>query len=219
MAHTKQIEDLWPLFGLRVSAPGIELRIPDDDDLAELVSLAAQGIHPPETMPFFVPWTDFESPELERHALQYHWRCRADCSPNKWDLGFVAVVDGRIVGSQGLHATNFPVLRTAESGSWLGKEYQGQGIGRLMRSVVLRLAFQHLGAEAITSGAFADNPASQRVSILSGYELNGTSTLLRRGEAAAHQRFLLTRERWLETAPPVELSVDGLDACRELLGV
>jgi RimJ/RimL family protein N-acetyltransferase len=219
MAHSQLIEELWPLLGLRITGPGIELRVPDDDDLAELVSLAAKGIHPPETMPFAVAWTDFASPELERNALQYHWRCRSECSPEKWDLAFAVVIDGRIVGSQGLHATNFAQLHTVETGSWLGREHQGKGIGRLMRAVVVRIAFEHFGADAITSGAFADNPASQHVSLATGYQPNGTSVFLRRGQAAVQQRYLLTRQRWTETAPPMDLHVDGLDACRELLGL
>ncbi len=219
MTHSQLIEDLWPLLGLRIAGPGIELRIPDDDDLAELVSLAATGVHPPETMPFAVPWTDLASPELERHALQYHWRCRSECSPDKWDLGFAVVIDGRIVGSQGLHSMNYPVLRTAETGSWLGKEHQGKRIGRQMRAMVVRFAFDHLGADAITSGAFMDNPASQHVSLATGYEPNGTAVLLRRGQAAPQQRYLLTRERWLETAAPMDLRIDGLAACSELLGL
>ena len=45
MAHSALLESLWPLLGLRISVPGrsLELRIPDDDDLAELVTLAARG--------------------------------------------------------------------------------------------------------------------------------------------------------------------------------
>ena len=221
MAHSALLESLWPLLGLRISVPGrsFELRIPDDDDLAELVTLAARGIHPPELMPFYVPWTDLLPPQLQRRALQHHWSVRSACSPDKWDLGFVVVVDGHIVGSQSLHTTDFPVLKTAETGSWLGVEYQGQGLGKLMRSVVVQFAFEHLGAERITSGAFADNIASQHVSVATGYEPNGTSVFVRRGEAADHQRYLLTRERWAAVSDTFELDVHGLEPCRDLLGL
>jgi RimJ/RimL family protein N-acetyltransferase len=223
MAHSSLLESLFPPLGLRIQASGtggsgIELRYPSDDDLAQLIRLAARGIHPPEVMPFAVPWTDLPSPELERRALQYHWGNRASLGPAKWDLSFAVVVDGNIVGSQSLHAIDFPVLRTAETGSWLGAEFQGRGIGKLMRAMVVRFAFEHLGAEAITSGAFLDNPASQHVSIATGYEPNGTSAVVRRGAAAHHQRYLLTRQRWLDTASPLLIEVHGLDPCRELLG-
>ncbi len=221
MTHSALLESLWPLLGLRITVPSrsIELRIPDDDDLAELVTLAAKGIHPPEMMPFAVPWTDLESPAFERAALQYHWSVRVACSPSKWDLGFIVIVDGRIVGTQSLHTVDFPALKTAETGSWLGREHQGQGLGKLMRSVVVQFAFQHLGAERITSGAFADNLASHRVSIATGYEPNGTTVLMRRGKAAGNQKFLLNRQRWAAVSPKTELNVQGLEPCRDLLGL
>jgi hypothetical protein len=50
--------DLAPLFALRLRTPRVELRLPTEDELAQLARVAEQGIHPPEEMPFLVPWTD-----------------------------------------------------------------------------------------------------------------------------------------------------------------
>ena len=52
------IQELWPLFGLRVETPLLLLRYPSDADLAALASHPADAIHDPATMPFAIPWTD-----------------------------------------------------------------------------------------------------------------------------------------------------------------
>lgn len=214
------LAELWPLFGVRVATPTLELRIPNDDELAAVVELAREGIHDPATMPFAVPWTDLPSPEFERSALRYHWHCRADLTPAHWDIGFAVFVDGDVVGMQGLRADDFPSLRRAETGSWLGRRYQSKGIGSAMRRAVVHFAFEALGAECITSGAWADNAASQNVSLAVGYERNGTDRMLRRGVPADHVRFVLTRDRWASQPSREPVEVHGFDdACRSMLGL
>jgi RimJ/RimL family protein N-acetyltransferase len=109
----------WPLFDLRVRTPRLELRIPDDDDLLALVDLVRHGIHDPASMPFSNPWTDVPSPDLERNALKWYWRQRAEWSKDDWATGFAVVVDGEVVGVQDLFAKDFLKKRVAESGSWI----------------------------------------------------------------------------------------------------
>ena len=65
---------LWPLFGLTVTTPRLTMRAVDPDLAYELAGLAAQGIHDPGYMPFYIPWTDVPSPELERGVLRYYFR-------------------------------------------------------------------------------------------------------------------------------------------------
>ncbi len=48
----------WPLYGLRITTPRLELRVPDDEDAVALFEAARAGIHPAGEMPFGVPWTD-----------------------------------------------------------------------------------------------------------------------------------------------------------------
>jgi hypothetical protein len=48
--------DPWPLRHLVLRTPRLELR-PDDAGLLELVEEAYRGVHPPDRMPFLVPWT------------------------------------------------------------------------------------------------------------------------------------------------------------------
>jgi len=209
---------LWPLFDLRLRTGNLELRVPTDDDIAALLAVAREGIHPPEEMPFGVAWTDVPSPEFERNTARFYWSHRASWQPNTWTLPFAVLVDGRMAGVQDLNAREFAVLRTVHTGSWLGKGFQGRGTGRLMRQAVLALAFDHLGAEVAESGAFLDNPASSRVSEAIGYEPNGIDRLAPRGVPRELRRYRLTLEGW-RSKPRPAVEVEGLEGCLELFGV
>lgn len=55
----------WPLFGLEIRTPLVTLRYLDDELAAELVVVAAGGVHDPASMPFSIPWTDLPSPGME----------------------------------------------------------------------------------------------------------------------------------------------------------
>ena len=68
---------------------------------------------------------------------------------------------------------NFASLRSVETGSWLGRAFQGQGLGKEMRQAILHLAFEGLGAEEAHSGAFHDNAPSLATSRSVGYAENG----------------------------------------------
>lgn len=206
--------DYWPLFRLRITTPRLELRIPDDDDLGALLDVAGNGVHDPDFMPFTTPWTDAASPAFERGALQYWWRCRSELSPSEWDLTFAVAHENRVIGVQSLSSKQFPELRTAETGSWLGLAHQGQGLGKEMRLAVLHFAFEQLQAHAVTSSAFADNATSQSVSLAVGYERNGVQYALQRGQPAEQVRFVMTRDRWTAARPDFPISVTGFEACR-----
>jgi RimJ/RimL family protein N-acetyltransferase len=209
---------LWPLFDLRLRTGNLELRLPTDDDLVELVAVAREGIHPPEEMPFGVAWTDVPSPEFERGFARFYWSNRANWQPNAWTLPLGVFVDGRAAGVQDLNARDFPVLRRVNTGSWLGRGFQGKGIGRLMRQAVLGLAFDHLGTEVAESGAFLDNPASWHVSEAIGYARNGVDRLAPRGAARDMQRYRLTLEGW-RSRPRPAVEVEGLEGCLDLFGL
>lgn len=215
-----RIEELWPLFRLRVRTGDLELRVPGDEELAQLADLTREPIHDPSFMPFFEPWTEQPEEERVRGALQWHWRSRAGWTPDDWRLEFVACRNGEVVGTQGMHGRRFAVTREIETGSWVGRRFQGQGVGKAMRRAVLHLAFAGLGAQAARSGAFSDNTASLKVSQRLGYVTDGTETKERQGQAATLVRLLMTRETWEAAAPgwpPV--SIDGLDPCLAEFGL
>ena len=58
------LEELWPLFGLRVRCGPLEMRPVQDADLPEVLAVIQGGIHEPERMPFYFPWTDATGDEL-----------------------------------------------------------------------------------------------------------------------------------------------------------
>jgi RimJ/RimL family protein N-acetyltransferase len=214
------VETLWPLFGLRLRCAGVELRLPDDDDLAALADLARQPVHDPATMPFSVPWTDAPPEERAAATLRWHWRCRGEWRPESWRLELVAVRGGEVVGTQGLHGADFGVTGEVVSGSWVGGRFQGKGVATAMRTAMLGLAFDGLGARAARSAAFVDNPASLRVSEKLGYRHDGTETLARRGQAAEQVRLVLTRGEWEAGAGGrATVEIEGVEACRSLFGL
>lgn len=210
--------DLFPPLGLRVTTGALELRGITDDLLAGICELAEHGIHDPGQMPFYRPWTDAPTGELARNTAAYHWRARADWSPGAWDLQLAVLHEGVLVGCQGLRTHDFLVTRTGETGSWLGREFHGRGIGTTMRRAVCALAFDHLGFEEVGSGAFLDNPASLAVSRKVGYRPNGVRRLQRReGELALNQGLVLTPESFVRGG--VSIEVEGLERLRESVGL
>ncbi len=218
-SHTPRMpHPYWPMFDLVVRTPRLVVRLPTDEPLVALAALAAGGIHAPETMPFAVPWTDAPSPRLERAALQWWWRQRAEWSPDRWTFAGAVFVDGHPVGVQDLVGEHFGVLRSVSTGSWLGREHQNQGLGTEMRAAVLHLAFAGLGAVEAHSGAWEDNSASINVSRKFGYVDNGSENKPRRDTAARHLAFRLDRSVW-ESHRRDDISIECLDPCLELFGV
>jgi RimJ/RimL family protein N-acetyltransferase len=211
--------DLWPLFGIVVRTPRLELRSVDPDLSYTIAALAAEGIHDPATMPFLLPWTDVASPELERNCLRHYWEQWAGVRPEAWNLSFAVVVDGEVHGIQAVHTADFAILRTFDTGSWLGRRFHGRGTGSEMRAAVLHLMFAGLGAREATTSAFDDNAPSLAVTRSLGYEPDGRETRRRRDEAGEILRFRLPRERW-ERQRRDDIEIDGLtDDALAMLGV
>jgi RimJ/RimL family protein N-acetyltransferase len=211
--------DLWPLFGLRLRSPRLELRLPRDEELAALAELAAVGMYPPGPRPFWIDWPERPPADRARALYQDHLSARATWSPADWSLPLAVYQDGTVIGAQHLSARYFSHLREVGSFSWLGPAYAGRGFGTEMRWAVLELAFAGLGAAEATSGAFVDNPASIGVSRKIGYEADGlVRDYTPDGQIRTTQRQRLSRERWAAaTRPPV--TIEGLDACRSMFGV
>ena len=205
----------WPLLGLSVETPRLTLRYPDDALVADIADLAAEGIHDPSWMPFSFPWTDVEPPLLQRNTVQFLWQMRAAWSATNWHLQMAVLVDGAVVGVQAVLAEDFEVLRTASTGSWLGRRYQGKGIGKEMRAAILHLVFAGLGASYALSSAFEDNAASLAVTRRLGYEESGRRQMARRGEPAWMIDFRMSRERW-EQRRRDDITITGLEPCRAL---
>jgi RimJ/RimL family protein N-acetyltransferase len=86
-----------------------------------------------------------------------------------------------------------------------------------MRSAILHLAFDGLGAREALSGAFFDNESSLATSRSIGYVFNGEEQLLRRGQPDRMINLRLDRDRWSSTRRD---DTEGLsDDCLDMFGV
>ncbi|KRE94704.1 GCN5 family acetyltransferase [Nocardioides sp. Soil774] len=212
------VADLFPPLGLRVVAGPLELRGLTDELIVELCDLAERGIHDPDAMPFYFPWTAAPAGQLSRNTAAYHWGKRSTFSADDFCLDLAVLLDGRVIGCQGVAAQHFPVTRTGETGSWLGRAFQGRGLGTAMRRAMCALLFDHLGFEEITSAAFVDNPASLGVSRKVGYQPTAVRRIKRReGELALNQGLVLTPETFVRDDLAIE--VTGADAVRAFIGL
>ncbi|GAA1360302.1 GNAT family N-acetyltransferase [Catellatospora chokoriensis] len=212
------LADLWPLYGLAVSTPRLELRLPREEELAKLAHLAGLGVHRADERPFLTPWTEGSADDRARSVLQGHWGKLADWSPAAWQLGLGVFRDEAPLGVVTLRSRDFPVVREVMTSAWLGIDHQGKGYGTEARTGLLTLAFEHLGARAARTEVFQDNHASQGVSRKLGYEHDGISVDARGDEALVSDRLRLTRERWLQQQRPA-VTVHGIAACLPTFGL
>lgn len=209
------LSTVWPLFGLRLSTPRLELRPIADQDIPAAVAAAASGIHDPGRNPFSNPWTALPSDQLGPNMARWYWRCRAEASPENWTLLLGIWHEGSFIGCQDVGARDFSSLRTVTTGSWLKQSVQGRGLGKEMRAAVVLYAFDWLGAEVAESEAAAWNEASLGVSRALGYESNGTSRKTWGGVVETLQHVRVTPETFRR--PDWPLQVQGHAAAAGLL--
>ncbi|MFI6100752.1 GNAT family N-acetyltransferase [Lentzea sp. NPDC051213] len=207
--------DPWPLRHLVLRTPRLELRPDDDEGLYELVEVAKEGVHDPAEMPFYVPWTDQLPKDGGFGMVQFFWGRRAKLAAGDWAITFLVRHEGRVIGAQELGARDFGVLREVQTGSWIGRKYQGGGIGTEMRIAVLQFAFDHLGARIARSAAWVGNHASNRVSAKLGYVHDGTVAAAPRGERLEHVRLRLDAGNFVR--PDWNVGVEGLAECVQLI--
>jgi RimJ/RimL family protein N-acetyltransferase len=213
------LADLWPQYGLIISTPRLELRLPREEELAALAHLAGKGVHRPDERPFLTPWTDGRPADRSQFVLQEHWSQLGQWTPAAWALGFGVFRHGEPLGVVTLRARDFPVVREVTTSSWLGIDHQGRGYGTEARIGLLTLAFDHLGARAARTEVFQDNDASQGVSRKLGYERDGISVDARGNEAVVSDRLRLTSDRWAARTERMAVNVDGMAACRAMFGL
>ncbi|MGW7328699.1 GNAT family N-acetyltransferase [Streptomyces sp. NPDC054840] len=193
------------------------MRLPTDEELAELADVAAQGVHPPGSAPFLTPWTDLPAAERGRYVVQQHWRRMGTWTADDWALGLAIFLDGRPVGLQEMRARHYAIRREVTTGSWLGCKHQGIGLGTEARAAVLHLAFAELGCAEAVSLSFTDNTSSLAVSEKLGYRPDGIDRDVLHDRVVVSQRLRLSRDDWaLSDRPPIAIS--GLDGCEELFG-
>jgi hypothetical protein len=94
----------WPLYGLRLRTPRLELRLPGPEEPDALAQLAAEGVHDPGWMPFIVPWTDLLPGKRSRSVMQFHWRTLAGWTPQDWNQQLAVFLEGAAAGRRASRA-------------------------------------------------------------------------------------------------------------------
>jgi RimJ/RimL family protein N-acetyltransferase len=214
----KTVSDVWPPAAVVVRTPRVELRWPSTDDLLALAELAESGIHGESEMPFLTPWTRGTPAERARSVLLWNWRRAGEWERARWNWNAVTVAGGEVVGTQGMVGADYAVTRTAETGSYLGRRYQGQGIGKEMRAAILHLLFAGLGATRATTGAFEDNAASLGVTRSLGYRPAGDRLVASEGRSRRELLFTMERADW-EARRRDDITLAGVEAARPFFGL
>jgi RimJ/RimL family protein N-acetyltransferase len=208
---------LWPLFDLAVSTPRLTLRYVTDDAGPPLADLAARGIHDPAVTPFSKPWTDVPPPDLQRNTLRHLWRSRAETTTEHWNLNLATYdQEGRLIGLCSVDAQHFPTARTAGTGSWIGRDFQGFGLGREMRQAALHLIFAGLNSRLATTSAWHDNDASLGVTRSLPYTEDSATREQRRDRPDTMLNFSMTRQQW-QTVQRNDIHLTGIEPVREFL--
>ena len=211
------LTSFWPLFGLTLTTPRLVLRPITDDDIPAAVEAAQSGIHKPGKSPFSTPWAEVPAEELGPNMARWHWRCRAETTPESWSLILGIWHEGLLVGCQDVGAKDFAALKTVSTGSWLKQSVQGRGLGKEMRAAVVLYAFDWLKAEVAESEAAAWNAASLGVSRALGYELNGITRTAWGDKVEDVQKIRLTPAAFKR--PEWTLKVEGHEETAKFLAV
>ena len=221
-----ELKQGWPLFGLSVVHRDLLLREATDDDVLALARVVEAGVVEAGNEHFMPRLLLGRAATLEErfaNFLRYHWARRSATTTEKWDLAFAVLLDGRVVGYQAIHTSEFPVLHEVHTGSYLARQVQGGGVGTRMRALVLELSFGDLGAKWATSGFVEGNEPSCHVSARLGYQADGIEFFggLGAGEAVKSHRLRLSRQLWLENRPPWldEVHWAGVEAAKTFLGI
>lgn len=214
---TRTLEEIWPPYGLVVRAGELTMTALRESDVPEVVALVEAGIHDPDAMPFSFPWTRAPAEEIPGNYMRFFGRTLAGTGDGNAALELVVRRGGEIVGLQALNGQDVRTTRRLESGSWLGRRFQGQGIGLAMRQAICAVAFDHLGLDAVTSGAWADNPRSLRISERVGYRVTAREQWDREGEPCEMVLVELLPEHFVPGPDPVE--VEGAEPLRRFLGL
>lgn len=134
------------------------------------------------------------------------WRSLGTWSPRSWRLDFAVEYQEAVVGIQSL-------------GSWLVPGHAVTVSALAMRTAVLGLAFDDLGALAAVTSARADSAASLGVSRHLGYQDNGVS-LNASGDGLVELRHMrLTRAQWQVSGPGTGVGVRGVERCLSWSGM
>ena len=168
-----EMEKFYKLFRRDLKTPRLELRVLEPTkENAKLVWNAIKGENPADFK--YVNWTpDYKKPlpeSMEETLKQMQQEQERDVVPN----GAVWYVfhNGKLIGHHGVFY--FDNNKSIQSGNvWFVKAAQRQGFNQEIWSLLIKMAFEELGANRIMRQCMANNEQSQRSIMGSGFHLDG----------------------------------------------
>lgn len=213
-----ELEEIWPLFALRIRSGDMELSPVREADYPDLADIANGGVRRNNIPAFLVNWDSGTPEEIARSIAQYQWGNRASFRIEDWTIECTVRVNGRVVGVQGISAKDFPATRSVSTGSWLALHEQGQGYGTRMRSAAVTAFADHFDALEFHSGYFEGNESSRKVSEKLGYSPNGVKTIVAQDDQAHTERQVVLAAADINRGPD-PLQVEGTEVVRSFLGL
>jgi RimJ/RimL family protein N-acetyltransferase len=208
---SEQIQKIFPLFQLKIKSEQLELRLANEEEIGELADLAFKNILPKEQSHFFTTDWSQNTDDFQLKFVEHHWQKRFQWSVENWQFLSIIFLDNNPIGVMELASINdFRKTRSVITGSWLLTEYQGQGLGRQARAMILSFAFNELQAEICRSAAHKDNYLSNKVSSSLGYQLDGTDSVHGVDDMV---RYKLNKENWLDD---LSVQVEGFEICKQM---
>lgn len=207
--------EVWPLRGIRLLTPDLELRPATEADLPALFDILPDDL---EVDPSSTRYAGIDEGSNRRVILaQGYWRAMGLWSPSDWVIPFVVRRGNEPIGMQALEGPDYGAERIVDSWSWLERGSRGQGLGKQMRTAILELAFGHLGARAAISSAVLANVSSLGVSRALGYVDTHQSGLAHSNETLQHLR--LESDAWVASGRGAEVRVEGVAATLPFFGL
>lgn len=214
---THTLEQVWPPFGLRIESPRLVLRHIRETDFPRYLAAASSGVRSTERSPFLSPWEENSPADMARNSIAWLYSQRGRFGPDSWALMLAIIAkdekggEAQLIGMQDMMANSWPVLRTLTSGSWLRRDFQGQGLGKEARTAMLMWAFDHFGADYAESAAYDWNVPSVRVSTSLGYFQSGTRRVVDAHGQRAEWEYQLRLQKNDFIRPSWTAEVEGSD--------
>jgi RimJ/RimL family protein N-acetyltransferase len=162
------------------------MRPPHDDDLPDLVALAAS-----RRVAEMLARMPHPYGEAEGRAFLEHSRNK---DGDEIVYALTLAETGAFIGCAGLHRTE----RGLELGYWIGEPYWKQGFATEAAHALVDLAFRATDANVLHVSCRVVNPASRRVIQKCGFQYAGQGMLnsLAAGKVAV-ERYRLDRKTWI----------------------
>lgn len=108
------------------------------------------------------------------HQTPEAWRKRLEGNDTTFDYALVAEVDGKVVGTAGLHRGRRPrAYHAAGFGMTVHEAYQGQGVGKALMAAAVEAADKWLNLVRIELEVWPDNERAIRLYESFGFEHEG----------------------------------------------